>query len=236
MIQKPTDKGIIALLPMKGHSERVPNKNIRPFADQPLFHWIAETLEACACIESIVIDTDSESIAEDARKHFSKVQIIMRPKDLQGDFIPMNDIIGYDLKVTDGEHYLQTHSTNPLLTTGTVEAAINKYFKLLGDYDSLFSVTRLQTRLYSDLGEPLNHNPAELLRTQDLHPIFEENSNFYIFSKQSFYSAGNNRIGLKPKMVEIDKIEAMDIDEEVDFLLSEFIYKYLHNESHVNES
>lgn len=216
---------IIALLPMKGHSERVPNKNIRPFAGRPLYHRVAEALESCDRIEEIIINTDSDLIAEDARKHFAKVRIIMRPQELQGDFVPMNDIIGYDLAMTGATHYLQTHSTNPLLTSATVEGAIEEYFRSLGDFDSLFSVTRLQTRLYWASGEPVNHNPAELLRTQDLPPVFEENSNFYLFSKSSFAAAGNKRIGLKPVMFPMDKLEAVDIDEEVDFRLAEVLYR-----------
>lgn len=216
---------VIALLPMKGHSERVPNKNIRPFAGRPLYHRVAEALEICDRIDEIIINTDSEIIAEDASKHFSKVRIIMRPQELQGDFVAMNDIIAYDLTKTDGAHYLQTHSTNPLLTHVTVEEAIEQYFHALGDFDSLFSVTRLQTRLYWATGEPVNHNPAELLRTQDLPPVFEENSNFYLFSKNSFAAAGNKRIGLKPVMFPMDKLEAVDIDEEVDFRLAEVLYR-----------
>lgn len=216
---------IIALLPMKGHSERVPNKNIRPFGGRPLFHLVAETLESCDYIETIVINTDSKVIADDALKHFSKVKIIDRPRNLQGDFVPMNDIIAYDLKNTHGEHYLQTHSTNPLLTKATVENAVETYFESLGRNDSLFTVTRLQTRLYWESGEPVNHNPEELLRTQDLPPVFEENSNLFIFSKKAFEAAGNKRIGLKPTMFPMDKLEAVDIDEEADFRLAEMLYR-----------
>lgn len=216
---------ITALLPMKGHSERVPNKNIRPFAGRPLYHRVAEALQKCDRVGAIIINTDSDFIAEDAQKHFSKVRVIMRPAEFQGDFVEMNDIIGYDLRMTDGEHYLQTHSTNPLLTRGTMEVAIERYFESLGDHDSIFSVTRLQTRLYWEDGRPVNHNPAELLRTQDLPPVFEENSNFFLFSKASFAAAGNKRIGVKPMMFPMDKLEAVDIDEEVDFRLAEVLYR-----------
>ncbi len=216
---------VTALLPMKGHSERVPNKNIRPFAGRPLYHRVAEVLQACERIDAIIINTDSDVIADDAIKHFSKVRIIVRPMELRGDFVPMNDIIGYDLKMTDGEHYLQTHSTNPLLTKNTVDAAIKEYFNAISAYDSVFSVTRLQTRLYWENGQPVNHNPDELIRTQDLPPVFEENSNFFIFSKASFAGAGNKRIGSKPMMFPMEKLEAIDIDEEADFRLAEVLYR-----------
>jgi len=219
---------ITALLPMKGHSERIPNKNMRLFYGRPLYYQIIETLLSSNYISDIVINTDSPVIAENAIRHFDQIKILNRPKELQGDFIPMNDIIAHDLSQLNGEHFLQTHSTNPLLTTTTIEKAINSYFKNLYQYDSLFSVTRLQSRLYWKDARPINHDPQKLLRTQDLSPLFEENSNLYIFSKGSFKRAGNNRIGLKTQMFEIDKCEAIDIDEERDFKLAEILYQMSH--------
>lgn len=214
---------ITALLPMKGHSERVPNKNLRIFNGRPLYHKITESLLASDYISYILIDTDSKEIAEDALQNFDRVKIIDRQKELQGDFISMNHIISYDLAQSMGEHFLQTHSTNPLLTTTTIERAIETYFENLEQYDCLFSVKRLQTRLYWQDGRPINHDPQHLLRTQDLSPLFEENSNLYIFSKASFKKAGSHRIGLKPYLFEIDQFESIDIDEERDFKLAEIL-------------
>jgi CMP-N-acetylneuraminic acid synthetase len=215
---------LIALLPMKRNSERVPNKNMKMFGNKPLYHSIIQCLLKSEFIEKVVINTDSHDIAEDAQRHFERVQIISRPKKIQGDLVPMNDIIAYDIEHLKGEHFLQTHSTNPLLRLETINKAIEAYFNDLDRFDSLFSVTRMQTRFYWSDGKPVNHNPQELLRTQDLPPIFEENSNFYIFSKGSFRNAGNNRIGLNSQMFEIDKLEAIDIDDAADFALAETLY------------
>ena len=216
---------IIALLPMKGHSERVPNKNMREFCGRPLYHHVLRSLLESQYIAEIVINTDSRDIAEDARRRFENVRIVNRPEEICGDFVPMNDIIGYDLSQIEGEHFLQTHSTNPLLQSSAINLAIETYFKNLKKFDSLFSVTRLQTRLYWKDGSPVNHNPNELLRTQDLPPVYEENSNFYIFSKKSFADAGGSRIGLKPQMFEINKLEAVDIDEPEDWEIAKILYK-----------
>lgn len=217
-----------ALLPMKGHSERVANKNMRIFAGKPLYHRIAQVLQDTDLVDSIIINTDSDIIAKDAVVHFSKVKIHIRPHGIRGDRIPMNDIISYDIGLLPGEHFLQTHSTNPLMTTETLEIGIKTYFHSLDKYDSLFSVTKWQTRFYWPSGEPINHKLDELKRTQDLPPIFEENSNFYIFSKESFLRAGKKRIGLKPLMFPVNKQEAIDIDEEEDFILAESIF-YMNN-------
>lgn len=217
---------LTALLPMKGHSERVSNKNMKEFAGKPLYHAIMQSLQKSKYIEKVIIDTDSDIIAKDALVNFEKVQIIDRPKEIQGDFVPMNDIIDYDLTQLDEEQFLQTHSTNPLLTTETINRAIESYFANLENNDSLFSVTKIQTRLYWTDGTPINHNLKELLRTQDLPIAYEENSNIYIFSKKSFKKAGNRRIGLSPLMFEMNKLEAIDIDEAEDFILAELLHKW----------
>ncbi|EAI2873408.1 TPA: acylneuraminate cytidylyltransferase family protein [Campylobacter jejuni] len=215
-----------ALVPMKGHSERVKNKNMREFNGFPLYHAIVKTLLKSSCIDKIFINTDSDVIAFDAEKNFKDdIIIIKRPTEIQGDFVSMNDIIAYDLTQCNGEYFLQTHSTNPLLKTSTIDLAIKMFFDNLELYDSLFSVTKVQTRFYDKNAKAINHNPGELLRTQDLEPIYEENSNFYIFSRNSFSLAGKKRIGLKPQIFSMNKLEAIDIDNPEDFILAELLYK-----------
>jgi N-acylneuraminate cytidylyltransferase len=217
---------LTALLPMKGTSERVPNKNMRNFDGKPLYHAIMNSLLASKYIDKVVINTDSEIIADDTKKNFGdRVVIIDRLVEIQGGDVSMNVIIDYDLNQLDGEHFLQTHSTNPLLRVETIDKAIEKYFDGLEKFDSLFGVTKVQTRFYDKDANPINHNPEELLRTQDLEPLYEENSNFYIFSKKSFEKAGKKRIGLKPQIFEVNKLEAVDIDEPEDFILAELLYK-----------
>jgi len=218
------------LLPMKGISERVLNKNMKNFNGAPLYHAIMKTLLASKYITKVVINTDSKVIAKDAKENFGdNIFIIDRPKSIQGGDVSMNIIIDYDLQQLEGEHFLQTHSTNPLLHSETIDRAIEKYFENLEMYDSLFGVTRVQTRFYDKDAQPINHNPEELLRTQDLEPLYEENSNFYIFSKESFENAGKKRIGLKPKIFEVNKLEAVDIDEPEDFKLAELLHIHKDN-------
>jgi CMP-N-acetylneuraminic acid synthetase len=206
-----------ALVPMKSHSERVKNKNIRDMAGMPLFYYILKTLEKCRHVSEIYVDTDSELIKEHINRDFADVKIIARPAHLIGDAVPMNKIIEYDLSQIDGDLFLQTHSTNPLLTSKTIENAV-EFFLSHPEYNSLFSVTKSQKRFYNSEGAPVNHDPKTLLNTQELDPLFEENSCIYLFTRNSF-SANKNRIGERPRMFEINKIEAIDIDDEFDFKL-----------------
>jgi CMP-N-acetylneuraminic acid synthetase len=213
---------IAALVPMRHHSQRVTGKNFRPLAGKPLFHHIIGSLLACPEISQVVVDTDSQPIMEGLREYFPKVHILERSKHLRGDNISMNEILAYDTSQVEADYYLQTHTTNPLLRPGTIARAIQSLLAKIPEYDSLFSVTRLQVRLWDQLGRAINHNPAILLQTQDLPPVYEENSCIYIFDRQTLLTR-LNRLGERPYMFEMDKAEAWDIDEELDFAITEFL-------------
>lgn len=214
---------IVALVPMRHHSERVVGKNYRPFAGWPLYHHIVRFLLACQQIAEVVIDTDSPTIMEDAAQSFPEVRLIERPEHLRADMMSMNEVLLHDVQQVDADYYLQTHSTNPLLRSDTISQAIDLFLKELPTYDSLFGVTRLQVRLWDQLARPVNHNPNILLRTQDLPPIYMENSNLYIFTR-SILERRRNRIGDRPLMFEIDSLEAWDIDDENGFRIAELFY------------
>lgn len=209
-----------ALLPMKGHSERAPGKNIRPLAGRPLCLWMLDALAACDQVAEILVNTDSEVISDLVQAR-PKIRVLERPKELHGDFVPMNAIIAHDLAFVKTGHVLQTHATNPFLSTPTLETALAAYLKACPEHDSLFTVTARYSRFYWPDGRPINHNPAELLRTQDLPPLYEENSCLYVFSATSFHDNGNLRIGKRPLTFPIAKLEALDIDDEEDFALAQ---------------
>lgn len=215
---------IVALLPMKGQSVRVPGKNLKDFAGKPLFTRVLETLSKAPSITTVVINTDSQEIADIALK-FDKVLIHERPAEICGNDVPMNKVIENDIQQVQADFYLQTHATNPLLSVDSIEKGIQALIETKGEKDSLFTVTKLQTRLYDAEGKAVNHNPAKLINTQDLPPLYEENSNFYIFTKKSFYGNNENRLGLNPMMFEINKLESLDIDNPEDFQLAEWVYK-----------
>jgi len=215
-------EGIVALVPMRHHSQRVPGKNYRLLAGKPLFHHILNALLACPEINHIVVDTDSPDVVKGVQTHFPQVYLIDRPEHLCADDVPMNEILLYDMSQVPANLYLQTHSTNPLLRSETISGAIQTLTTKFPAYDSLFSVTRLQTRLWDQLARPINHNPLILLQTQDLPPVFEENSCIYMFTREKL-EARRNRLGERPLMFEIDTAEAWDIDEELDFLIADVL-------------
>jgi CMP-N-acetylneuraminic acid synthetase len=218
---------VVALLPMKAHSSRVPGKNFRKLAGKPLFRWILDTLLNIEEIDQIIINTDARDIlAENGLKESNRVVIRDRKKELCGDEVSMNVVLADDVESVPADIYIMTHTTNPLLGVKTIGTALNKFAdeEKRGNCDSLFSVNRMQTRFYREDGSPVNHDPDNLVPTQELEPWFEENSNLYIFTDESFMKT-NARIGESPMMYETPRIESVDIDEEEDWIVAEALAK-----------
>ncbi len=215
---------IVALVPMRHSSERVPGKNYRELAGKPLYAYILNTLQAVDDIAQVVVDTDSPVIIAVLARDYPQVQVIERPERLLGGAVPMNEILLYDTAQVSADLYLQTHSTNPLLRPETVAAGIRALRESYPSFDSLFGVTRLQVRLWDELARPINHNPAILLRTQDLPPVYMENSCLYLFTRQTLEQR-RNRLGERPYMFEISPGEAWDIDEESTFQMVDILMR-----------
>ncbi len=214
---------------MRHNSQRVPGKNYRDFVGKELFRHVLDALLSSRNVDRVIIDTDSSVIRSICLLDYTadQVHLLERPEDLRAPETPMNKILLHDIGQVGGEYFLQTHSTNPLLKPETIESAVEMYFDGLdsGSSDSLFSVTSRRIRIWSAKGMPLNHDPGVLMQTQDLEPYFEENSCMYIFSSSSL-TANGNRIGSRPMLFEMNPLEAIDIDEEQDFVLAEALYMY----------
>ena len=214
---------LVALLPFKRNSTRVPNKNFREMHSKPLYCWVLEALINAKLVDQIVINTDAaDLIINNPLVSHGKVKLVERHVKLIGDEVSMNIIIESDLNSIDGDQFLMTHATNPLVQSKTFDRAISKFRSNLqnGTFDSLFSVNKMQERFYTEEGTPISHDPRELLPTQCLTPIYKENSNIYIFTRQSFVNAGG-RIGQRPFLFEMNETESIDIDNQQDWLISE---------------
>jgi len=210
---------VVALLPMKANSERVRGKNFREFCGKPLFRWVLDTLLSVDDIDQVIINTDARAIlAENGLVDTDRVLIRDRKPEICGDFVSMNLVIADDLANVEADTYLMTHTTNPLMSADTVRQALAKFraARAAGQADSLFTVDKIQTRFYRADGSAVNHDPDNLVRTQDLEPWYEENSNLYIFTRESFAKT-NARIGRQPVMHEGPFFESIDIDTPEDW-------------------
>jgi CMP-N-acetylneuraminic acid synthetase len=209
---------------MRHTSARVPGKNFRPLGGRPLYEYILQTLQAVPEIDTVVVDSDSPIILKGVAAAFPRVHRIERPAHLRGEHVSMNEVLLHDVSQVNAPFYLQTHSTNPLLRAETISRAIAAFYAALPHHDSLFSVTPLHTRLWGADGLPLNHDPQELIRTQDLPPIFEENSCLYMFPRDLFIGR-RNRLGSRPLLFPILRPEAWDIDDPLDFEIVEHLMR-----------
>ena len=210
---------------MKAHSERVRDKNFRIFAGKPLFRWILDTLLSVEEIDKIVINTDARHIlADNGLTDSDRVLIRDRRPEICGGHISMNLVIEDDLAAVDAETFVMTHTTNPLLSGPSIQEAINAYEKGVANEgkDSLFTVNDYQTRFYRADGSAVNHDPDVLLPTQELETWYEENSNLYIFTKDSFKET-NARIGRAPILFPTPTLESADIDNATQWRIAEII-------------
>lgn len=224
---------IVALLPMKANSERVKGKNFRDFCGKPLFRYILDTLLQVEDIDEIIINTDARKIlADNDLTDTGRISIRDRRPEICGDHVSMNLVIADDVKNIKSDIYLMTHTTNPLLSANTIKLALTEFQEAISlkKADSLFTVDKVQTRFYRKDTSPVNHDPKNLIPTQELEPWFEENSNLYIFTAESFAQT-NARIGARPMMYESPFFESIDIDTPADWDFAVVAAKFLSEKS-----
>lgn len=229
-------KKVVALLPMKANSVRVSGKNFRDFCGKPLFRWILDTLLAVEEIDQIVINTDArEILAENSLVETDRIIIRDRKPEICGDHVSMNLVLADDVENVEADVYLMTHTTNPLLSADTIRQAIQLYSDKVdaGEADSLFTVNKVQTRFYREDVTAVNHDPNNLIPTQNLEPWYEENSNLYLFSKNSFQKT-KARIGASPAMMITPVFESSDIDTPDDWDMAVIAAQYFINKGKIN--
>lgn len=210
----------VGMIPIKMNSERVKGKNIRRFCDgKPLVAFIQEALTASELVDEVYVYCSDEAI----RNYLVEgVSFLKRPAFLDGDNANCNDIIREFIKEVDADFYVVCHATAPFTRTESIDRCVRA---VTGgeDYDSAFTVERLQTFLWSDEG-PVNFDPNNFPRTQDLDPLYLETSGAFVFSKQVFEKYGR-RVGVRPCLIEVDPDEGCDIDTEYDMRVAQALYR-----------
>ena len=212
---------IKAIIPMKGHNERLPRKNLALLNGVPLFHYLLKTISGTRA-NQIIVDTDDDEIADAVSKHFSDVIISMRPPEFCGDLIGGNQLLSrFVTNKTCNDIFIQSHVTCPFVKIESFNKAIEMIEK--NESDSIFSVTRITQRVWSESLEPINHKAfGATVRTQDLPPLFMENAGFFIFLG-SFFLEHNCRNTPNSKMFELTFPETVDIDFAEDLRLAKAV-------------
>ena len=210
---------VVSFIPVKMNSKRIPQKNIKKFFDgTPLMHFIQKVCLNVPSIDETYVYCSDPSVEDYT---IPGVQFLLRPAYLDGDNINGNDLIREFMSTVDADIYVNANTTSPFAKWETIEECIQKVKS--GQYDSAFCVEPIRTFLWKD-DTPLNFDPDHFPRTQDLPNIYGETSIAYVFTKDSFLKNGR-RLGRKPYVKEVGKIEAIDIDYLEDFTIADAIYR-----------
>jgi len=220
---------VVAFVPIKLNNERLPNKNILSFDNgKPLVHYIMNTLGKISIIDEVYVYCSNEEICDYLP---ADVRFLKRSKELDTSATTMNHIIDSFIKEVKAEIYVLTHVTAPFIKEESFLVGLNKMMN--EGYDSAFSVHEMKEFLWKNQ-EPLNYDPTNIPRTQDLDPLYSETCGFYIFEKDVFTKYGR-RIGFNPYLVEVSQIESIDIDEKEDFEIANAIFNYVFQMENVNK-
>ena len=212
---------VTAVVPMKLNNRRLPQKNTKCFKNgKPLCWYILSTLLKINEIEEVYVYCSNPDI----KKYIPEgVNYLKRSEDLDQYSTKMNEVLQAFAREIPSDIYVMTHTTAPFIKSSSIKKGLEAV--LSGDFDSSFAVKKLQDFLWKD-GRPFNYELDNIPRTQDLPPLFEETSGFYIY-KSNIITNLNRRIGQKPFLVEVGEIESIDIDEPEDFKIADAIYNHI---------
>lgn len=217
MTHKTTER-VVAFVPLKLQSRRVPGKNLRTLGGKPLFMWILDSLSQAKHIDQIYIFASEDWFAKSPTYVSEKeVKQLERPRALDSDDAEGAQIYQSFAAHVPSDYYLLAHATSPFLSAETIDACVEAVFDQ--GFDSALTVKRHQTFVRDASGRPINFSPNRMLPTQKLSPVFSDTSGLYMFSAGTLQSG--NRTGKNPYMKEVSFAEALDIDNEEDFLMAE---------------
>lgn len=205
-----------AIMPIKLNNERCPGKNIRLLGGKPLLHHELNTLKESHLCNSINVFCSSSEIIAFLPEG---VNFVKRPEYLDLPTSNFTQIFAEFMAGHDADIYVYAHATAPYITLDSMKACITAVQS--GEFDSAFCAIKLQDYLWQN-GKPLNFDPANLPRTQDLIPIYQETSGIYVFTREVF-AKHHRRIGINPYIREVTFREAVDIDTPEDFALAEIL-------------
>jgi CMP-N,N'-diacetyllegionaminic acid synthase len=216
---------VIAMVPVRAGSTRVPDKNTRPFGDTSLLQLKLKLLKTIDGITQIVVSTDCEKSADIARKEGATVQ--WRNEYYAGSSVTNDQHWLHIAETTPGDIVFLAQVTSPLLRVSSMQAALNSFLSL-DTHDSINSVSAEKKFLWKD-EKPINYNINATPKSQDLPDIVSLNFAITIISRQTMMER-KNVVGYRPTFFELDKVESLDVDDLIDFRIAELMYLELGNE------
>ena len=209
---------VVAFVPIKMNNERLEGKNTKSFTNgKPLLHYILDTLKKVNRIDEIYVYCSNPVIQEFLP---SGVQYLTRSEALDSKDTLILEVLHSFAREVKSDYYVLAHATAPFLSEATIQNALNKV--LSGSFDSALTVTELREFLWKN-DSPMNFDLHKVQKTQDLEPIYAETTGLYIYSSHLILNE-NRRTGHNPYLSKVDKIEATDINEPIDFEIANAIF------------
>lgn len=218
---------ITAVVPCRAGSERVKNKNTRPFAGFKggLLELKLKQLCAVEALDQIIVSTNdpvvSEFAAQFGERADGRIAVIERPDELGRSSTPMSEFIKYTGTLRESGTMMMTHVTHPFVTSRVFDELISAWRSAAAEgHDSLLTVTKLHTFLWDESGKPFNYDDTveKWPRSQDIAPLYEINHVAYLIPFLRVREIGD-RVGENPSMHQMEGEAVMDIDWEDQFEL-----------------
>lgn len=209
------------LIPVRAGSERVKNKNIKPFAGSNLLSIKIQQMNNIKEIDGVIVNSNSDEMLSIAKE--LGAEIVKRDEYYATSSVSMNEVYKNMAENCDCDVILFADATNPLVTSETVLNCIKTYNENLDKYDSLTTVNEIKQFMWQN-GKPINYDKNKKPRSQDLPDIVALNHAISIIPKNLMIEK-MDIIGERPLLYKIDSLEAMDIDTELDFEFAEYMYK-----------
>lgn len=215
---------VVSFIPIKLNNQRLPGKNTMLLNGRPMCDYIFSTITNVESIDEKYVYCSDEAIIPYIKPYQDKgLRFLKRDTSLDGFQVKGLEIIERFVNDVDADIYVLTHVTQPFTKSSSIEQALEKVVS--GEYDSAFSAVVLQDYMWTN-GKPFNYDMKNIVRTQDLDPIYMETGAFFIFRKEVFTEL-RQRIGNKPYIFEIDQFEAVDVDTAEDFEFAKAVAAYL---------
>lgn len=212
---------IKALVAVRSGSQRVINKNIRPFADSTLLEIKLNQLKRIQELDGIIVNSNDDEMLKIAAD--MGCETVKRDEYYASNSVSMSEVYANMAENCDCDIIAYINVTNPLVKDETISKAIKMYCDNIEEYDSLNSAHLVKEFLFKD-NMPVNYDLKNQPRSQDLPDYYALNFAISILSRQKMID-GKNVVGDKPYIFAMDEVEATDIDNPIDFEFAEYVYK-----------
>ena len=223
----------IAIIPARGGSKRIPNKNIKEFYGRPIIAWSIEAALASELFDHVMVSTDSTEIAEVAKRYGADVPFI-RPLELSGDFVGVTDVICHATQwgVDKGwkiDHVCCILPTAPLVS---LEDMKQGYVDLIREnYSFVISVTDYASSIFRSFqkekrGVKMFFPEKFNTRSQDLPMAIHDAAQFY-WGTAAAWLGKQCAFGSETGVVKIPRWRVQDIDTEDDWMMAELLARYV---------